>query len=580
MDVLRTLDRIAVCLGRALCVEGLDAPKDRVIVRAGVLLAIFAVVVRAVFWLCVDRYWEDALITCLHSENFVSGLGMTHVRPGEPPLHGFTSPLSVLVPLVGDLMHVGFGLSFIKIVSMPAAALTVLYLLGIGIHSSIRLPGPLLFAVMGYAAFEHHQILYGMAGMETQLAVLTIFMSMYYAVAWRPALLGVSLGLCMLARPDYCFWAAIVGAYALWKDYRQLPKIVGVALAVYMPWILFTTLYYGSPVPNTLVAKGLGYPKWWEQAAEIDFFAIKRHTWLMLAEHLMVMLSPTFVGHGAGIGKFYFSGPESPLGDFLFVCAVIGCVAAIARRQWAWMPAVLFAMVYSLYYVYAVPQVFHWYKMPYLIGMLFVSARGIQAISALIPTRARTATLAFAAAAYVALFVSVLPTTFRAESMIQRYIEDAVRKPAGLWFAEHMKDNEVVGCECLGYIGYYSRKNVYDWPGLNSRKVVEWSKANPGRRSLENMLHDLKPDYLFLRDMEYCHFFNDTSWIRESYHPVVVFKADEAAVKRIPFGDRNIDLCFRVFKKNRPEDPRPYDDSLWPCPEKPTARAVTPAASN
>ena len=571
------LDQGARALGRWLRIDGFDAPEHRVIVRAGLLVAVLAILIRAIFWVCVDRYWEDALITCLHSENFASGLGLTHVRPGEPPLHGFTSPLSVLVPLLGDLMHVGFGLSFIKIVSMPAAALTVLYLLGIGIHPGIRLPGPLIFAVMGYAAFEHHQILYGMAGMETQLAVLTIVMAMYYAVSWRPLLLGVSLGFCMLARPDYCFWTLIIGAYALWKDYRQLPKIAGVALAVYLPWILFTTFYYGTPVPNTIVAKGLGYPNWWETVDRLDFFTIKRHTWLVLAENLMVMLSPTFAGHGAGIGKFYFSGPESPIGDFLFVCTVIGCVAAVVRRQRAWMPAVCFAIVYSLYYVYAVPVVFHWYKMPYLVGMLLVAMRGVQALGGLIPRRMRTTTFAVAAGAYVALLASVLPTTFRAEAMIQTHIENAVRKRAGLWLAEHMKAGEVVGCECLGYIGYYSRGNVYDWPGLNSRKVVEWSKANPGRRSLENMLHDLRPDYLFLRDMEYCYFFKDTSWIREAYHPVAVFQADEAAVKQIPFGDRNIDLCFRVFRKNRPEDTLPYDGSLWPCPDK---LAGKPPASN
>jgi hypothetical protein len=42
---------------------------------------------------------------------------MTHFQIGEPPLHGFTSPLSVLVPLVGDVFRVGFGIPFIKVVS-------------------------------------------------------------------------------------------------------------------------------------------------------------------------------------------------------------------------------------------------------------------------------------------------------------------------------------------------------------------------------------------------------------------------------------------------------------------------------
>lgn len=545
-------------------IEGLDDPRNRGIVQAGFALAALAMLIRVVFWLVVDRYWEDALITCLHSENLVSGLGLSHYRPGEPPLHGFTSPLSVLVPLVGDLMRVGFGLSFIKIVSIPAAALTVLYLLGIGIHPSVRLPGPLLFAVMGYAAFEHHQILYGMAGMETQLAVLTLIMSMYYLVAWKPCALGLSLGLCMLARPDYAFWTVIAGLYVLYRDWRQFPKVVAVALAVYLPWIAFTFFYYGSPVPNTIVAKGLGYAKWWDKVDRIDFFTIKRHTWITLAEHLVIMLSPTFVGHGAGIDKFYFMGSESPLADVLFACAAVGTVVALVRRKWAVLAIAAFAAVYSAYYVFLVPCIFHWYKMPYLVVLLLLSLYGVSVVTSWIPARLRTSLLTAAAVSYVFLFVSVLPVTFRAEYMVQNYIENAVRKQAGLWFHDHLKEGEVVGCECLGYIGYYSRGNVYDWPGLNSRKVVAWSKANPGRRCLENMLRDLRPEYLFLRDLEYYYTFKDNSWVRADYHPVAIFKADEDIVWRIPFGNRSIDLIFRIYKKNHPEDILPYDDTLWP----------------
>lgn len=576
MRLVSLLDPLAERAGRILRIDGIAAPENRVVVRVGVIVAVLAVVMRGVFWLFVDRYWEDALITCLHSENFVRGLGMTHVRPGEPPLHGFTSPLSVLVPLVGDLMHVGFGLSFIKIVSMPAAALTVLYLLGIGIHPSVRLPGGLLFAVMGYAAFEHHQILFGMAGMETQLVVLCLMMSIYYALAWKPVPLGLSLGLCMLARPDFCFWAVIVGAYALVKDWRQLPKIAGVALAVYLPWVLFTTLYYGSPIPNTIVAKGLGYPKWWDRVETVDFFTVKRHTWLMIAENLVIMLSPTFAGHGAGIGKFYFDGPENWLGDGLFFCAVLGGLAVLWRRQWTLLPLALFAGVYGIYYIYLVPVVFHWYKMPYLLVLLFLAMRGFQALSAWLPERVRSWGHVALGVAYVGLFVSVLPTTFRAERMIQHYVENGVRKQAGLWFRDHMKDNEAVGCECLGYIGYYSGKNVYDWPGLNSRAVVAWSRANEDRRSLENMLRDLRPEYLFLRDIEFCHFFTDNAWIRADYHPVRVFRAREGIERCIPFGDRNIDLVFRVYKRNRPDDPQPYDDSLWPCSASPQPAEARP----
>jgi hypothetical protein len=271
-------------LHRRLGVEGLDAPETDVVLRFGMLFAVLAAAIRILFWAYAGRNWEDAFITVLHSENLVNGLGLTHyLGEGEPPLHGFTSPLSVLVPLVGDLVHVGFGLSFIKIVSVLAGSLTVFYAMAIAIHPKIKLPAPLAVLVMGYLAFEHHQILWGMAGMETQMTTLVLVVSLYFAIAEKPLALGISLGFCMLARPDFAFWTIIAGAYALVRYPRRLPLIVGAALAVYLPWIVFTVWYYGSPVPNTMVAKGLGYPLWttWPGFDRTPGFVLKQ-VWLRL----------------------------------------------------------------------------------------------------------------------------------------------------------------------------------------------------------------------------------------------------------------------------------------------------------
>lgn len=560
------MERITRALGRVFRIEGLEAVENRRVVQAGLIIAVLAMVVRIIFWAYTQRYWEDALITCLHSENFASGLGMTHYRPGEPPLHGFTSPFSVLVPLIGDLMKVGFGVDFLKLVSIPAAALTVLFLLGIGIHSSVRLPGALTGLVMGYAAFEHHQILWGMSGMETQLSALILIMSIYYTIAWKPVPLGISLGLCMLVRPDYCFWTIIVGVYALFKEPKQLPKIAGIAVALYLPWIVFTFVHYGSPMPNTIAAKGLGYPRWWDKVDAINFFTLKRHTWMMMAEQLHVLLGPTFAGHGAGMHVFFTNGPESPIANLMFFFTVIGTLAVAVKRRWALWPLAACAVVYSCYYVYLVPVVFGWYKVPYVLTLLLLGAIGLQTVSGWIRwPRFRAALLGVLAAAYVGVFVSVLPITFLTERQIQQYVENEVRKPAGLYLKEHMKPGEAVGCEPLGYMSYYSRGNVYDWPGLASRTVVAWSKSQPReKRCLEEMLKALQPEWLFLRDIEVQYWFKDTAWLRKDYHPVAVFEIDPEMEKRIRWIDRNIDLHFRIYKKNQPEDPQPYDASLWP----------------
>lgn len=389
-------------------------------------------------------------------------------------------------------------------------------------------------------------------------------MSMYYTVAWKPVPLGISLGLCMLVRPDYAFWCIIVGIYALFREPRALFRIVPIALAIYLPWILFTTLYYGSPIPNTIIAKGLGYPKWWEKVDAINFFTLKRHTWMVLAEQLHVMLGPTFCGHGAGMHVFFANGPESPIGNLMFAFAVLGALAILLRRQWTLWPVAACVVLYSLYYVYLVPVIFGWYKVPYLAALLFLSVRGIQAASGWLKERPRGVLLTGFTAAYLGLFISVLPVTFLTERQIQQYIENPVRKAAGLFLKDRMKPDEAVGCEPLGYMAYYSRGNVYDWPGLASRTVVQWSRTHPGQRCLENMLKDLRPEYLFLRDIEVLYWFKDTAWLKTGYHPIAIFAIAPEHAKRIRWLDRNIDTRFRIYKKNHPEDIQPYDASLWP----------------
>src|SRR5688572_17684650 len=85
----------------------------------GLLLA--AALLRIYFWRYTGRTWEDALITVLHAENFWQGLGLTHVKPGEPPLHGFTSPISVLIPLAAGFVNAAWGLALQKAASVVAA---------------------------------------------------------------------------------------------------------------------------------------------------------------------------------------------------------------------------------------------------------------------------------------------------------------------------------------------------------------------------------------------------------------------------------------------------------------------------
>mgnify|MGYP000927255692 FL=1 len=543
------------CLGRWLRIDGLDAPENNTALRFGLFFAFLAVALRFLFWAYTGRTWEDALITVLHSENFVNGLGLTHyLGEGEPPLHGFTSPLSVLVPLIGDLLRVGFGLSFIKIISALAGGLTVLYAMAVAIHPKVKLPTPLAVMVMGYLAFEHHQILWGMAGMETQMATLVLLASLYFAVAERTVPLGITLGLCMLARPDFAFWTAIVGFCLLLFQPRKLAKVTLIALAVYLPWILFATWYYGSPLPNTILAKELGYPKWttWPQFDRTPSYVF-RMIWSAVTGsygHYSVFqpLGPSFAGHGTSHHAIIHD--RGMICNFMVLMAVTGAVSALRRRQWAYLPVLLFVSVYAVYYILSVACVFSWYLAPFTAMTLFLSARGIQAAGGLLlrPPRMRAAAWSLFTAAYLGIFAVLLPTTFSTEKTIQERVENQVRKQVGVFLGHVMEKNEVVGTEPLGYVGYYSRRIVYDWPGLCSRKVVAFSRSHPPEeRSLVNMLDFFRPDFIVLRYCEYQNTAADT-WIDEHYRIIRSFEVPFD--RRDPlFHNANVDTGFFVLAR-------------------------------
>ena len=105
-------------------------------------------------------------------------------------------------------------------------------------------------------------------------------------------------------------------------------------------------------------------------------------------------------------------------------------------------------------------------------------------------------------AGYLALMAGMLPLTFDTEKQIQGDVEDLVRKPACHTSRSEMKPDESVGSESLGHLAYYIRRQIFDWPGLASRKVVDYSRNHPEGRSLEQMLEALRPDWLLLRPFE------------------------------------------------------------------------------
>jgi len=520
------------------------------------LIAIAAVIIRFVFWKYTGRVWEDALITVRHSENFASGLGLTH---SQPQLHGFTSPISVLIPLAGDLLNVGFGITLLKLVSALASFFGILYMAAILRNININLPKFLTLIPLAYIAFEHHQILWGMAGMETQLVTVILLMSMYYLIAWKPIPLGISLALCLLARPDFAIWLVVIGIYILFKFRKDLFKlripreILKIALsvvAIYTPWLIATTLYYGSPIPHTIIAKSSGYNIWW-QMGEWNLSSVFEKVWLLFTDFIFLPLGPSFAGHGSGFGKLYDNGFISHLMIFFILS---GTLAIILKKVTAAYPILGFVWGFAFYYIFLTPAIFGWYVVPFSAASIIIATYGIYSFGDFLLKEVHVQKIfLLISILYIGSMVFILPSTFKGERGIQLYIEDKVRKEIGLYLRENLKTGETIGSESLGYVGYYSQGKVYDWPGLCSDEVTEFSKSRPReQRSLYTMLENFKPTYIVLREHEYNAFKlfgGENPWISNQYEVINTYKSDPIHTKEIFLIERNIDLSFVLLKK-------------------------------
>ncbi len=141
--------------------------------------------------------------------------------------------------------------------------------------------------------------------------------------------------------------------------------------------------------------------------------------------------------------------------------------------------------------------------------------------------------------------------TFRAERDIDRYIENPVRKAIGYYLLKHKQPGDRIACEPLGFIGYYSRMPVLDFPGLASPEVTAFLKTHPNSRKLDLVIEALRPEWIALRETEYQSFTREPymKFLATDYTVEKIFRSDPVHTKQIFSVDHNIDTAFYLLKR-------------------------------
>jgi len=510
--------------------------------------------------------WEDYYITYRASKNLATGHGL--VFTAGQRVHSFTSPLNVLVPA---------ALSFLTGNHSDELVLWLFRVL-----SSALLAGAavLLFdsarknALSGLAT----AVMVGMFTLDAKIVDFSIngqeiaFMMFFLAVAlhtltvrgdWALLKLGLAGAGLMWTRPDgFVYLGALAVGFLLFnaslpigRSRLGLLKILfwagAITAVMYLPWLLWAWHYYGSPVPHTIIAKGL--------ARQLSPPVVGHPFSLMAGSTFLPAYALVFGGWHWTVGLY---------GKGLACLCIFYWCLPFARPQ---ARAVSFAlMLGQLYLSFAASFPFPWYVPNCTILGVFVLAHLTQqALDFALALQGKDepnlrrllACVRIGAAALLsAAFLLFLCVAWQLRVQ-QREIEDGTRKQIGLWLRQHAASPaDTVFLEPLGYIGYFSQLKMLDTPGLCAPEVVAAEKKLQ-TTSLAKVIPELQPDWLVLRPAE-------ADPIRQAapglltrdFSEVKVFDASDrvASYRWLPGrGYLLFDQKFIVFKRNKGTSAKP-----------------------
>lgn len=451
--------------------------------------------VRIAYWQITGRKFEDGLITITHARSVVDGIGLTH-HDFEPVTHGFTTAASVLIPLAGEiaglvLPSVVDGFLALRLASLVALVASIVCANAIARRLGVG-DWPRAFVLL-FLAVDYNHVFYGMSGMETQVGVAVLLGAVLAVMDGRTTAAGVLLGLACLCRPDFGLFVVPALAYLVLRDRAAGLRAGGLAAAVVAPWLIFTTLYYGSPVPNSISAKALRYDTdypsllapgdWWPFISEqVSARQGWWKTFTPFLENGFVLDAPIPTWLSFGI--------------FLVVAlaAVAGVVLSV--RVAGWWPVPAFVLAYVVYRFAALPETYYeWYYPPVTALIVLLAGVGFTAVG----SRA----IAPVCVLLVAAWCWALPGLTVLDRRVQQEIEANVRVPMGNWLRVNVPPGDSVTSESAGYVGYFGRVKLLDYPGLTSGEALEiMRRLGPERNNILELIEAARPDFVILRPAE------------------------------------------------------------------------------
>jgi arabinofuranosyltransferase len=375
--------------------------------------------------------FDDAYITFRYGANLASGAGLVF-NPGER-IMGSTSPgESLLSALVFVLVGRDALPGWMAALGCVGWTLSAVFL--------YRIVRPALGA-LGAAAVAT-AVAVGAAGsapwtpLETNLTAALTMLGIHLALTSRWSLAAVACAAATWMRPDACLVTLPLFVLCVRDRRRDAWKPAAIYVALLVPWIVFATRAFGTPLPQSAVRKF--------QEADLFDFIVHAATYVPLP---------------------YEPAPSPYFALVLWPLAMGGAVTLIRRDSRQFVLVAYGALHLVAYAVLRTNVAFRWHLYP--AALVFLAL----VVTMLMSLEEEARHFGRAGAALVIAYGAYWSITFAIEAPHRFWFgrRDALYRDIAAYLRAKAGPSDVVHAEEVGTLGYYSGLTMNDNAGLITR---------------------------------------------------------------------------------------------------------------
>lgn len=377
--------------------------------------------------------YDDPYITYRYAHNLASGAGFVY-NPGEQVLSTTTPFFAILLAGLSfvwpDLPHLA---NLIGALSLAAGGLLIWRLGEIWETPMVSWAGLLLYPFF--------PLLHSTFGSETPLYLAFCLGSIAAYAQQRYGWTAALSALAVLTRPDGILIPALLALDFLIFHRKPIPwRAALIFLLLTLPWVAFSSAYFGSPLPATL--------------------ATKQHQGAMAISQRFF---GGFISLAGGLLDRWHYRLEALLG-------LIGLIFNFARAR-RWLLLLSWTAIYFTAYSALGVSRYFWYYAPLVPGFIVLVGLGLQALHDLFSAPRKPAQPAIHAA--ILLFSgATLILLLAGQALDVRTLlatQDRrlpVYRAIGEWVSQNTPPAARVGALEVGVIGYYAERSMVDFAGL------------------------------------------------------------------------------------------------------------------